>query len=169
MSEKSGKKALGKLDRRGALIAVVIAATAGILLLLWSSGRESAPTEETKKSNISEIVEYGEYLEGQAKKLCESVKGISSVTVTITLEGGFEQVYATDRQITQSGQSVEYVKLGSGSSSKLCATSVRAPTIAGIGISCKGCKDSTTKAELTALLSASFGVGTNKIYITEAG
>jgi stage III sporulation protein AG len=167
LSEKSGKKAFGKLDRRGALIAVVIAASAGILLLLWSAGGKSETQEEVKKSNMSEIVEYCEYLEGKAEKLCESVKGISGVTVNITLEGGFEQVYATDRQITQNGQSLEYVKIGSGASSKLCATAVRAPTIAGIGVSCKGCRDSTVKAELTALLSASFGVGTNKIYITE--
>ena len=154
--------------KNAAVIFVILGAAVGILLLLWGSfgGGES---EASALSNTDEIEEYCIYLEEQAARLCESVKGVSDVTVTLTLEGGFEQVYAADKTTTGNGQSIEYVKLGSGSSAALCAVSVSTPKVIGIGVTCKGGKNEAVRAELTALLSAAFGVGTNKIYITEAG
>lgn len=154
--------------KNAAVIFVILGAAVGILLLLWGSfgGGEK---ETAALSNTDEIEAYCSYLEDQAVRLCESVKGVSDVTVTLTLEGGFEQVYAADKTTTGNGQSIEYVKLGSGSDAELCAVSVSTPKVVGIGVTCKGGKNESVRAELTALLSAAFGVGTNKIYITEAG
>ncbi len=151
-----------------AMIYVIIGAAIGLLLLLWGSFG-GAEKEEYTISSTDEIEAYCTYLEEQAIRLCESVRGVSDVTVALTLEGGFEQVYAADKTINGSGQSIEHVKLGSGAGAELCAVSVSTPNVAGIGVTCKGGKSETIRAELTALLSAAFGVGTNKIYITEAG
>ena len=144
---------------------IIIGAVIGILLLLLGSfgGRKDA----TAISETDEIETYCRYLEEQAVRLCESVVGVSDVTVALTLEGGFEQVYAADKKVNGNGQSVEHVKLGSGSAAALCAVSVASPKVAGIGVTCKGGRDDALRAELTALLSAAFGVGANKIYITE--
>ena len=144
---------------------IIIGAVIGILLLLLGSfggKKESAALSET-----DQIEAYCQYLEKQAVRLCESVSGVSEVTVTLTLEGGFEQVYAADKTVSGSGQSIEHVKLGSGSAAALCAVSVASPKVVGIGVTCKGGRDAALRAELTALLSAAFGIGANKIYITE--
>lgn len=145
----------------------IIGAALGILLLLWGSfgfGQK----EEKAVSSAQEIEAYSAYLEEQAVRLCESVCGVSKVTVALTLSGSFEQVYAADKSSTAGGDTYEYVKLGNGSSAQLCAVSVMAPKVTGIGVTCRGGKNETVRAELTSLLSAAFGVGTNKIYITEA-
>ena len=148
-------------------IFALIGAVIGILLLLWGSfgfGQK----EEKEVSRADEIEAYSSYLEEQAVRLCESVRGVSNVTVALTLEGSFEQVYAADRSTTAGGNTYEYVKLGNGSSAQLCAVSVMAPKVSGIGVTCRGGNNESVRAELTSLLSAAFGVGTNKIYITEA-
>ena len=146
---------------------IILGAAVGLLLLLWGSfGGEK---ETSSLSDTAEIEAYCVYLEEQAVRLCESVRGVSDVTVALTLEGGFEQIYAADKTVSGGTQSIEHVKLGSGSGAELCAVSVAAPKVTGIGVTCKGGKNDAVRAELTALLSAAFGVGANKIYITEAG
>ncbi len=149
-------------------IFIVLGAAVGLLLLLWGSFGGDGD-EASKISDTDEIAAYCVYLEEQAVRLCESVRGVSDVTVALTLEGGFEQVYAADKTVNGGIQSIEHVKLGSGSGAELCAVSVSAPKVTGIGVTCKGGRNESVRAELTALLSAAFGVGANKIYITEAG
>lgn len=144
---------------------ILIGAVIGILLLLF--GTFGGKGESAALSETDEIEAYCRYLEEQAVRLCESVKGVSNVTVALTLEGGFEQVYAADKKVSGSGQSIEHVKLGSGNAAELCAVSVSSPKVVGIGVTCKGGRDEALRAELTSLLSAAFGIGTNKIYITE--
>ena len=144
---------------------IIGAALLGLILLVF--GSFGGKTERGTMNETDEIEAYCSYLEEQAVRLCESVRGVSDVTVTLTLEGGFEQVYAADRKVSGGTQSLEYVKLGSGSSAELCAVSGASPKVAGIGVTCKGGRDEALRKELTALLSAAFGVGSNKIYITE--
>ena len=136
-----------------------------MLLLIYGSFGEK--TDNAVGSEADEMEEYCKYLEDQAVRLCDSVRGVSDVTVALTLEGGFEQVYAADEKSGGGSKSVEHVRLGSGSAAELCAVSVVSPKVAGIGVTCKGGRDEALRAELTALLSAAFGVGANKIYITE--
>ena len=150
-----------------ASIYAILGAAVGLLLLLW--GSFGGVSEVTTTSDTAEIEAYCAYLEAQAVKLCENVKGVSNVTVTITLDGGFEQIYATDKSVSGNTQSFEHVKLGSGSGAQLCAVSVSAPRVAGIGVTCRGGGSDRVRAELTELLCAAFGVGANKIYIAEAG
>lgn len=151
-----------------ATVYAILGAAAGLILLLWGSFGGTRG-EAAQTSDTAEIEAYCSYLEAQAVKLCESVKGVSGVTVTLTLDGGFEQVYATDRTVSGNTQTFEHVKLGSGSGAQLCAVSVSAPRVAGIGVTCRGGGNERIRAELTELLCAAFGVGANKIYITEAG
>lgn len=150
------------------MIIIIVGAALGILLLfLGSFGSRTENSAEI--SDTDEIEVYCRYLEEQAIRLCESVRGVSNVTVALTLEGGFEQIYAADKTVNGNLQSIEHVKIGSGSGAELCAVSVSAPRVSGIGVTCRGGKNDSIRVELTALLSAAFGVGANKIYITEAG
>ena len=140
----------------------------GILLILFgSSGKKTEDaTQETPYSTSSdELVIYQDYLEERIKTLCESVSGVRNVTVVVTLSGTFESVYATEWP----DGNEEYVILGSGSSASPIYLSRSAPEIAGIGIVCSGGANDNVRRELISLLSATFHISTNRIYITEAG
>ena len=140
----------------------------GILLILLGSGEKKTEdaTQETPYSTSSdELVIYQDYLEERIKTLCESVSGVRNVTVVVTLSGTFESVYATEWP----DGNEEYVILGSGSSASPIYLSRSAPEIAGIGIVCSGGANDNIRRELISLLSATFHISSNRIYITEAG
>ena len=140
----------------------------GILLILFgSSGKkiEKAAEEMPYSTSTDELVIYQDYLEARIKKLCESVSGVKNVTVVVTLSGSFESVYATEWP----DGNEEYVILGSGSSASPIYLSRSAPEIAGIGIVCSGGANDNVRRELISLLSATFHISSNRIYITEAG
>ena len=140
----------------------------GILLILFGSSTKTAEktsAETPYSTSTDELVIYQDYLEKRIKTLCESVSGVRNVTVVVTLSGSFESVYATE---WSDGQE-EYVILGSGSSASPIYLSRSAPEIAGIGIVCSGGANDNVKRELLSLLSATFHISSNRIYITEAG
>jgi hypothetical protein len=87
-----------------ALFALAGAALGLLLLLLGSFG--VAQKDELEASSADEIEAYSAYLEEQAMRLCESVQGVSNVTVAVTLEGSFEQIYAADKSSTAVGNTL---------------------------------------------------------------
>ena len=151
------------------LILVIASALIGILLILF--GGDFGSSEKEKEENNSktltsqeELEVYQTYLEARVKTLCESVKGVEHVTVAVTLSGNFEEVYATE----QINGNEEYVIVGSGSNASALYLSRIAPEIAGIGVVCYGGGNTDIRQELLSLLSATFHVPANRIYITEA-
>ncbi|MBE6599635.1 MAG: hypothetical protein E7640_00290 [Ruminococcaceae bacterium] len=151
------KDFFGKMSptARWLLIAAVLAL--GLGLLLFSGGGERSAGGS---SELSEIEKYERELEGRIKELCSSVRGVSNVTVAVTLEGGFEYVYATDEK-------GKPVTVGSGSSASAVILRRETPKIAGVGIVCTGGGDENIKNRLISLVSAAYGVGSNRIFITE--
>ena len=140
----------------------------GILLIVFgSSGKkaEQSNVEKPYSTAEDELIIYQDYLEERIKTLCESVSGVKNVTVVVTLSGSFESVYATEWP----DGNEEYVILGSGSSAAPIYLSRSAPEIAGIGIVCSGGANDNVRRELISLLSATFHISSNRIYITEAG
>lgn len=147
---------------------LVGAAMLGVLLLIFG-GRSQRSTDDAnaEKVPISATEEMEAYLletEERVKQLCLSVKGVESVTVAVTLGGGFEEVYATE----QIDGNEEYVIVGSGSNASALYVTRLPPEIVGIGVVCRGGGSADVRRELLALLSAAFRVPANRIYITEA-
>lgn len=150
------------------LYLILLGAAAGVLLLLVGNGSnvsQDTPQKESYDLQSDEAVIYQNYLEKEIRSLCESVSGVENVTVAVTLSTGFESIYATE---WKDGEET-YVILGSGSSAEALYLSRSTPTIAGIGIVCTGGGSSRVRNELIPLLSATFSVSSNRIYITEAG
>ena len=162
------KKGSAKENGRLRLYLLLGCGVLGILLLLFGSGEkkaEQATEEKPYSTSTDELVIYQDYLEERIKRLCESVSGVKNVTVVVTLSGSFESVYATEWP----DGNEEYVILGSGSSASPIYLSRSAPEIAGIGIVCSGGANDNVRRELISLLSATFHISSNRIYITEAG
>ena len=154
-------------DQKSYLGLILIAAAIGIVLLLiggTSDTKEKTVQKEEYKTERDELVIYQTYLEERIRALCQSVGGVSDVTVAVTLSGGFESVYATEWK----DGNEKYVVLGSGSSASPLYLTRAAPKIAGIGIVCRGGSAERIRCELISLLGATFDVSTNRIYVTEA-
>ncbi len=149
---------LGKLSPTAKFLIIAAVLALGVGLLIFG-GAESATANTI--GDAEEIEKYERELEERIASLCSSVRGVSGVRVAVTLEGGFEYIYATD----ENGRPVT---VGSGSSASAVILRRETPKIAGVGIVCTGGGDENIKNRLISLVSAAFGVGSNRIYVTEA-
>ena len=149
------------LKGKGRLWAVFTLAALGILLIITGGCVSDRGDTQTVSLSGNSVTEYEARLEAKIKNLCENVKGVSGVTVAVSLSGGYENVYA------QNG-SEDYVLVGNGSSESGVFLNERSPQINGIGIVCRGGGDPKIQQELLSLVSAACGVGKNRIFITEA-
>ena len=162
--EKNGD---GTSKSKRSYLLLGLAVVAGVLLLLLGNGfqrKETEPESTVWKPHEDELMIYQEYLEERVKVICQSVRGVDAVTVIVSLEGGFCEEYATE---LHDGDE-RYVILGNGSSAKALFLSRQAPSIAGIGVVCRGASDPSVQEELISLLSATFRVPSNRIHITQA-
>lgn len=145
----------------------------GIVLILFSgifSDKKSASV--TIDDSDEDISAYTKLLEEKICAICEACDGVSNVTVMVTLEGGFEYEYAKNIDIGNgsygSDRKEEYLIIGQGSGQKCVLIRKKQPSVAGVGIVCKGGGSDTVKSELMTLISSALGIGASKIYITEA-
>ena len=152
---------------RGHLLLILIGAAVGVLLLLFGGEWTEKETEkaEAEQNTASDDPEtYRKELEERISEICRSVRGVDGVRVAVTLEGGFERIYATE----WIDGNQRYVIVGSGSYASALLLSQKEPEIAGIGVVCRGGGNSDIRRELLSLLSATFDLPVNRIYITEA-
>lgn len=168
--QSTPERCMKSMKKSGKLAIALVGIALGALLLFFGNRAEkdtAAPPSAALPETLSHTVEeYRADLEGRMEAICARVVGVGEVEVIVTLEGGFEYVYATDKKTTVSGESTSYITVGSGDSESLVYITERAPAILGIGVVCSGGMDPTVRREVTSLLSAAFGVGSNKIYVT---
>ena len=170
--ESTAERCASAVKKSGRLTVAIIGIAVGVILLLIGN---HAVGEKEKDDNVMppegqrtlSMEEYREALEERMAFICSQVAGVGEVNVIVSLEGGYEYVYAYDEKYTASGQSTAYIVIGSGSGESLVYLTERVPTITGIGVVCTGGQDAGVRREVTSLLSAAFGVGANKIYVTE--
>ena len=164
---KRGDAATPEEKNRGRLLIILIGACLGIILLVFGgelTERQEEPISADTVSNEQDLNDYRKDLEERIRLLCESVEGVGNVHVAITLECGYEEIYATE---IVNGEERPVV-VGSGSSASALPVTRREPIIAGIGVVCSGGGNSDVRRELIALLSSAFHVSGNRIYVTEA-
>ncbi len=162
------KKKEGERESTGRLRPLLLlgGALIGVGLLLFGGGiggneKEATLAAESQES-LDAIGDYQRALEEEIRALCQKVSGVDQVTVAVTLEGGFETVYATE------GENGKYVIVGSGSAASPLVLMHTTPKITGVGVVCRGGSSPTVQRELTSLLSAAYDLPTNRIYVTEA-
>ena len=158
-----GRIRLSKLlsGKRSKPAIILVMALVGVALLLFGGMTDREKSADTSDM-AAELERYAETVETKIYELCSRVDGVSGVSVAVSFECGFEYVYARE-----SGEG-KYLVVGSGSSESAVRVTEKMPIISGIGIVCKGGGDPRIQNKLINLISATFGVGSNKIYITEA-
>ena len=121
--------------------------------------KNTTKTEDKKSEQM--LSEYSKDVEEKIKELCSKVKGVSEVSVAVSFESGFEYVYARE-------DDGDLATVGSGSAKSAVKIKEKMPVIGGIGIVCKGGSDPSVQKKLLDLISAAFGISSNKIFIAEA-
>lgn len=168
------KGTVGQMKKSGKLWIVVLGAVVGLGLLIFGGldlpfGKEKEQQVQTEINEQSELQAYRQQLSSEIAALCAEVRGVGKVQVMVTLSGGYEYVYAQDVQSkTDEGSyswEQNYVIVGSGSTQGPLLLMRLQPSVGGVGIVCEGGADPAVQNELIALVSATFGIGTNKIYV----
>ena len=123
----------------------------GLSLLLFGSlgGKEEAAGE------AAETEAYRARLTAEVTALLSEVRGVGEVSVLLTLEAGESRVYA---------ESASGGTLTAGGEGILVES--RPPRVLGVAVVCAGGNDPAVREEITALLSASLGLGTHKVKIS---
>lgn len=151
------------------LVLVVALAMLGVVLMIFQPGQEGSRAEGSDEERLSA---YGDELESRIAELCESVRGVSGVRVSVYFDSGFETVYAYNEEsktTSGGGLSIEkkYVTIGSGSNESMVCIVERMPSICGVAVVCRGGGSSEISRELINLISSAYGVPKNKIYVAE--
>ena len=168
MTEHSDeKKGLGKRKTM-----ILLAGLAGAVLLIfgslgWKDGKNS--TSAVGEEISPDASAYAASVEEEIRAICARVKGAGSVSVAVTLKGGYRAVYATDSQSGSGGYKNHTVLIGSGSSEGAVLICYENPEISGVGIVCRGATDPTVRDTIISLVSAAFDVKSNKIYVAVGG
>lgn len=164
-SENKNKKNSQKI------IFIFALALIGVFLILLGAYGKGDKNEKNQSSyeNSMDADEYAKSVEKNISELCEKISGVSDVHVVVTLEGGYNTVYAQNSQSNSSGYKNEFVLTGNGSSERAILVGYSTPQVSGVGIVCRGGGDPHIRSEIVSLISATFGVTSNKIYVTEAG
>ena len=153
------------------IIFIFVLALVGVFLILFGAYEKENENEKNQSGveNSMDANQYAKSVEKNISELCEKISGVSDVHVVVTLEGGYNTVYAQNSQSNSSGYKNEFVLTGSGSSERAILVGYSAPQVSGVGIVCRGGGDPHIRSEIISLISATFGVTSNKIYVTEAG
>lgn len=168
--ETTSARCVRSMKKNGKLAVALLCMLLGAALLLFGNRftqkDESGTGSPAPPTPAQTAEEYRASLEARMEAICAQVAGVGEVDVAVMLNGGFSYVYATDKKTTVGGESHTYVTVRGGDGEELVYLSESAPDIVGIGVVCTGGMDPTVRREVTALLSAAFGVGSNKIYVT---
>ena len=170
-------RTVGAMKKSGKLWIALGCVLLGVILLLFGGewkkvfmgdGNKSAasPSEATGgEVQILSMEEYRVAIERRVCDICAHVSGAGRVYAVVNLAGGYEYIYATDQKITSGGETYEYIVIGNGNDERVVYLTERVPEILGIGVVCSGGGSLEVRNEITALLSAAFGVGSHKVYV----
>ena len=169
-TNESPEKCVASLKKSGKLTVAILGILLGVGLLLFGNRLVKEETDDTPDtpepgSEIRAVEEYRLALERRVADITAEVAGAGCVSVVVTLEGGYEYVYAYDKKVTVGGESTTYITVGSGADESLVFLCERAPAIVGVGVVCTGGGNESVRREITALISAAFGVPSHKIYV----
>ena len=156
MNERRARGIISRLKNGGRLWVIVMCGLLGVALLLYGGGER----KEDAKEEEDRLATYARSVEKKITEMCSRVEGVREVSVAVSLESGYEYVYATEGDKT--------LTVGSGSSEASVKVTEKPPRIGGVGIVCVGGGNSAVQKRLIELISAAYGISSNKIYITEA-
>lgn len=146
---------LEKIKRIKALPYLLLALAAGTLLLLLPK----AKTETSVCAPYDASADYKTSLEAELCTLLSALDGVKTCTVVVTLDTGYEYLYASDQSVreTSSGKETDkkIVLANDGDGQSPLLLREKMPTVAAVAVGLRG--DEQAKADARALLASLFG------------
>lgn len=162
---------LKKIKHIGLYLALLLAViVVGIYFMALSSSKEENPSTnlDTNIQTFSSSSEYITWLENKLENVLGKVKGAGNVEIILTLDKGFEYVYATEEEIKElaSGGSVTTTKVVLVNGQPVLEEEIF-PSIKGIVVVSQGAQDVTVRLNLLSALQTVVNVDNSKITILE--
>ena len=120
-------------------LSVILLLIVGIFLLIFSS---SGFSEKSTERSVDTLAEYKRSLENELAEMCSSVRGVGKCRVSVSFERGEERLYKGSNLIES-----------------------KPPKVMGVTVVCKGGDSDAVKAEVVDMMSALFGIGSNRIAV----
>ncbi len=164
-----------KLDKKTVFL-IIGGITAAILLLL---GELTASKEETSVSADNTAAYSHQYIknaQNNLEKTLSEINGAGKVTVLITLESCYENVYAKsyeqEKDVKENGEQgsykEEYAIVKKGSQNEECLIiKVYEPQIKGVAVVCEGGDKTAVQKAITETVCALYDISTNKVSVTK--
>ncbi|MBQ7101247.1 MAG: hypothetical protein IJN81_06405 [Clostridia bacterium] len=160
-----------KKDRKK--LAILLAALAGIILIVISSAGEENISEEDAtqpQSDFSES-EYTAMLEQRLEETVASLYGAGRASVMVTLECDYETVYARDGSYSKdeasSDEKNEYIIIDSSEHEDGLVLKTVTPRVRGVAVLCEGGNDPYVCEQITEMLSALLDLGSSSISVSK--
>ncbi len=153
---------LGFLRERGRLVLLVGGLLAGVLLIVLGGmlgSDDKAKDTVQDGEGVAALQAYETALEKELEALCESVAGVGHAQVMVHLEGGAQTRFATDKD----GKTVT---IGTGSAQSALQSTLLSPTVAGVGVVCRGGNDPGVQKKLVELISTTLGISSSRVFVT---
>lgn len=154
---------------------VLLVLAAGVLLLLWPGGTNSAanPAAAGEDAAMSAPEFDLEALERKLEEILSRIDGAGEVSVALTVRDGVEWVYAADSTYSQDGDSREersetvVISTGSGTE-EVVPVQQRYPAFQGAVVVCEGGANPEIRLLVTQAVSALTGLGTDRISVCKS-
>lgn len=152
-------------------LAVGLALVVGIIYFsLISSNKNTGASSSTNDDNISQeytnSMEYVAFLENKLENVITKVKGAGDVEIAITLEKGFEYIYATEEEIktTSNGSTITSQTIVMVDGQPLLLEEIY-PIIKGIVVIASGADDTFVKMNILSIIQTVIEIDNSKINI----
>lgn len=155
---------LGKSPKL-AVYFTVAAICVAALILMRTPKKVTDPVPEHTVSEETVTHSYAEELEQKLKGVISEIKGVSDVTVMLTIDGTEEKVYAADTAESDSKTESKTVVVGS---KEALLQATKYPKVRGVVVVCKGGNSAAVKEKVVNAVSTVLDIPTSKVYVTDA-
>lgn len=162
---------LKKIKLKKKQIVLLVFSAAMVFLIVVNDFLKSSNEEKADISNTSEFsLQYIDKTEKELERILSDISGAGKVSVMITLENCYENVYAVGYSQSQkdNGSQVdeEYIVVKKGSNNEECLlVKVYEPTIKGVAVIAEGAGSIEVKNAITQTVCALFNISSVKVSV----
>ena len=160
------KNTKSKLRIKGIYAVLIVCAFLGSMLIMLGADNKDQTEHNGGGLQSLDPDEYAKRVEEQVEELCNRIDGVSGTYAVVALKGGYRALYASDEQMNSGNRKNQVVLIGSGGDENGLLVGYENPEISGIGIVCSGGEDYNIKKDIISVVSAAFGLPSNKIFVT---
>lgn len=159
----------GNLTRsRKAMTAAAALGIAGMIMILFSGGKEDEKKTEIPVSSAEESVwtDYCADTERRLEEILSAIDGVGAVDVMITVSSTEEYIYAQAENVSGEKMQNEYVTVKTDKGEEALVRKVNTPVITGVAAVCEGGRSDRVKEEVYRTVTAVLGIPSSRVYVT---